>query len=144
MQTHQLQKAEGRRHRRIGRGGKRGSFSGRGIKGQKARAGRRIRPQIRDIIKKAHKRRGYGKSRSQSVNPSNSKPFIVNLSALEKNFKDGDKITPKILVAKGLIKTKGDKMPGVKILGNGKLTKKLIFDKSILMSASVKKHVGKN
>ncbi|OGF76863.1 hypothetical protein A3C77_03610 [Candidatus Giovannonibacteria bacterium RIFCSPHIGHO2_02_FULL_45_13] len=59
MQAHNLQKSGHRKHKRIGRGGKRGSFSGRGIKGQKARAGRRIRPQIRDIIKKIHKRRGY-------------------------------------------------------------------------------------
>lgn len=137
MQVNQLQRSEGRKHRRIGRGGKRGSFSGRGIKGQKARAGRRVRPQIRDIIKKIHKRRGYGKSRADSVNPSNVKPAIVNLFELEKAFKSGDKVTPKALVLAGLVKTKGDKMPKIKILGGGKLSKKLTFDKSILMSESV-------
>ena len=40
--------------KRIGRGGKRGTYSGRGIKGQKARAGHRIRPEIRDILKKQY------------------------------------------------------------------------------------------
>ena len=143
MQVNQLAKSHGRKHRRIGRGGKRGSFSGRGIKGQKARAGHRIRPQIRDIIKKIHKRRGYGKTRAASVNPSNVKPAIVNLFELEKAFKSGDKITPKSLVAAGLIKKKGDKMPAIKILGGGKLSKKLTFDKSILMSGSVRAKLEK-
>jgi len=142
MQIHNLPKSHGRKRRRIGRGGKRGSFSGRGIKGQKARAGRRIRPQIRDIIKKIHKRRGYGKNRAASVNPSNVKPDIVNLFDLERMFKSGDKITPKALIGAGLVKTKGDKMPAIKILGGGKLTKKLIFDKGLLMSEKVKKMVG--
>lgn len=143
MQANQLPKSHGRKHRRIGRGGKRGSFSGRGIKGQKARAGRRIRPQIRDIIKKIHKRRGFGKSRASSVNPSNVKPAIINLFDLERAFKSGDKITPKALVAAGLVKSKGDKMPAIKILGGGGLTKKLVFDKSILMSGSVRAKLEK-
>lgn len=39
-----------KKKKRIGRGGKRGTFSGRGTKGQKARAGRKIRPAIRDLI----------------------------------------------------------------------------------------------
>ena len=136
MQTHNLQKSEGRHHRRIGRGGKRGSFSGKGIKGQKARSGHRIRPQIRDIIKKLHKRRGYFFSSIKD------KPAIVNLADLEKKFKNGDIITPKALVFCGLVKTEGNKMPKIKILGGGKLTKKLIFDKDILMSESVKKQIG--
>ena len=143
MQTHNLQKSEGRNKRRIGRGGKRGSFSGKGIKGQKARSGHRIRPQIRDVIKKLHKRRGY------FFHSLADKPAIINLADLEKNFKNGDKITPKVLVLSGLVKTKGDKMPKIKILGGGlpdgkagKLTKKLIFDKNILMSESVKKEIG--
>lgn len=44
--------------RRVGRGGKRGKTSGKGTKGQKSRAGRRIRPQIRDVMKKFPKKRG--------------------------------------------------------------------------------------
>src|SRR3989344_856620 len=142
MQSHQLQKSKVV-NRRVGRGGKRGSVSGRGIKGQKARAGRRVRPQIRDIIKKIHKRRGFGKNRAASVNPSNFKPAIVNLFELERAFKSGDKITSKTLVEAGLVKRKGDKMPKIKILGSGKLTKKLIFDKSILMSGPVRAKLEK-
>lgn len=51
MQLHTLQPAHKLRgKKRIGRGGKRGTYSGRGVKGQKARAGRKIRPAIRDLI----------------------------------------------------------------------------------------------
>lgn len=133
MQSHQLPKLN-KKAKRIGRGGKRGSFSGRGIKGQKSRAGRRIRPQIRDIIKKIHKRRGYKFKRS-----FREKPAVVNLGDLEKKFKDGEKITKALLIERGLVRSKGP----IKILGSGKITKKLVFDKNLFMSASVKKHVGK-
>lgn len=44
--------------KRIGRGGKRGTYSGRGMKGQKSRAGRKIRPAVRDLIQRTPKLRG--------------------------------------------------------------------------------------
>jgi len=44
--------------KRVGRGGKKGTYSGRGMKGQKARAGHRIRPAIRDFMMKVPKLRG--------------------------------------------------------------------------------------
>ena len=60
MQTHQLKRnISNKKKRVVGRGGKRGKTSGRGTKGQKARAGHRIRPALRDIIKKIPKLRGY-------------------------------------------------------------------------------------
>jgi large subunit ribosomal protein L15 len=43
----------------VGRGGKKGTYSGRGIKGQKSRAGKRLEPIIRSIIKRYPKLRGY-------------------------------------------------------------------------------------
>jgi len=138
MQTHNLLKSNRRKHKRIGRGGKRGSFSGRGIKGQKSRSGRRIRPQIRDIIKKIHKRRGYKFRRGFVM-----KPAVVNLGGLDKKFVDGEKVTVKLLADRGLIAARNGKFPKVKILGAGKLTRKLTFEEDILMSESVKKHVGK-
>ncbi len=46
--------------KRVGRGGKRGTYSGRGIKGQKSRAGRKMRPAIRDLIQRTPKLRGVG------------------------------------------------------------------------------------
>ncbi|KKT57154.1 MAG: Ribosomal protein L15 [Candidatus Giovannonibacteria bacterium GW2011_GWC2_44_9] len=149
MQVHNLLKSNNKKAKRIGRGGKRGSFSGRGIKGQKSRSGRKIRPQIRDIIKKMHKRRGYGRNRAQSVNASKAKPAVVNWGALDKAFKDGEKVTAKLLIERGLIKLRGNKFSKVKILGDGlphskagNLSKKLVFDKNILMSKSVKEKIG--
>lgn len=133
MQLHELKpKHKSKKPKRIGRGGKRGTYSGRGVKGQKARAGRGPRPAMRDIIKKIPKKRGY---RFKSIK---KKPQIVNLKDLEKQYKSGEKITPETLLEKGLIgKVKG-KMPGVKILGKGKLTKKLTVE-GCLMSKSVEK-----
>ena len=134
MQAHQLPKIK-KVSRRIGRGGKRGTYSGRGIKGQKARSGHRIRPQIRDIIKKIHKSRGYAfKSFRKS-------PYIVNIEKLDKQFKDGEKITPELLVSSGLIKAKKGEGFKVKVLGKGKTDKKFNFDKKILISESAKKYV---
>lgn len=137
MQAHNLTKSTNKKGKRIGRGGKRGSYSGRGIKGQKSRSGRRIRPQIRDIIKKIHKRRGYGRNRAKSVYAGKIRPTVVNFGALDRAFKDGEKVTIELLMKRGLIQSNGP----VKILGAGKLTKKLSFDKNLLMSESVKKHV---
>lgn len=142
MQVHNLLKSGNKKQKRIGRGGKRGSFSGRGIKGQKSRSGRKIRPQIRDIIKRLHKRRGYGRNRAQSVNANKAKTAVVNLQEINKKFKDGDKITSQELVAARLVKMQGNKIPKIKILGNGKLTKKLVFDKNFLMSKSAKEKIG--
>jgi large subunit ribosomal protein L15 len=60
MQIHTLAPAHPRRaEKRIGRGGKRGTYSGRGQKGQKARAGHNIRPGLRDVLIRTPKLRGY-------------------------------------------------------------------------------------
>lgn len=124
MQLHNLKPRTKRRAgKRIGRGGKRGKTSGRGHKGQKARAGHRIRPAVRDFIKKLPKRRGRGRNINKSITV---KPVILNLTDLEKAFSVGDEVTRKILVERKLIRARGKKLPVVKILGQGTLTKKLV------------------
>jgi large subunit ribosomal protein L15 len=128
MQLHELKKSTGAKTaRRVGRGGKRGKTSGRGHKGQKSRAGRKIRPAMRDIIKRLPKMRGHGKNRSRTVNPDRTlaKATPVNLHELEKAFASGDRVSPKELVAKGIVRSQSGKAPVVKILGVGTLTKKL-------------------
>jgi len=137
MQLHNLKESTGvKKSRRIGRGGKRGKTSGKGHKGQKSRAGRKIRPAERDIIKRIPKLRGHGKNRARTVNVSKIKPTIINLRELEIGFVDGDKITPKTLVEKKIIKTLSGSLPSVKILGYGTLSKKLtITDCSVSTSA---------
>lgn len=125
MQTNVLKAATKRiTSPRVGRGGKRGKTSGRGTKGQKARAGRKMRPEMRDMIKKIPKRRGHGKNRSRTVRIVT--PYTaVNLSVLESTFDAGATVTPKVLHQKGIAKMRGGKLLPVKILGTGTLTKKL-------------------
>lgn len=114
---------------RVGRGGKRGKTSGRGMKGQKSRAGHKMRPEMRDQIKKLPKRRGYGKNRSRTVRTDRLVYTPVNLTALEAAFDMGATVTPAELVRKGLVSMRGGKLPKVKILGTGTLTKKLSISK---------------
>lgn len=122
---------------RIGRGGTRGKTSGRGMKGQKARAGHSIRPEMRDMIKKLPKRRGYGNNRSRSVR-IDRKPFAsVNLATLEVFFNDGDTVTVRALLKSGALRTVRA-TAGVKILGSGKLTKKLTISGCIASDAALK------
>lgn len=125
MQTNTLKPATPRaKSPRIGRGGKRGKTSGRGGKGQKARAGHRMRPEMRDIIKKLPKRRGHGKNRARTVrNKAAYTP--INLTALEARFENGATVTPATLVRANLANARGGKLPQVKILGTGELTKAL-------------------
>jgi large subunit ribosomal protein L15 len=133
MQLHQVKaKNLQKNKKRIGRGGKRGTYSGRGIKGQLARAGRKVRPEIKDFIKKIPKQRGY---RFKSFR---NKPAIVNLQDLEKKFTNGEIVNPRTLLEKGLIVKIRNRIPQVKILGQGKLTKKLKIE-GCKTSKSVKK-----
>lgn len=135
MQRHHLKKNSSHRAgRRIGRGGKRGTYSGRGIKGQKARAGAKFRPAERDILKKIPKLRGY---RFKSFRPG---PAAVNLDTLDRYFKAGDTIDPEILVTKNIVPRIGGKTPAVKILGRGDAGKKFIF-KNVTFSASAAKKI---
>ncbi len=125
MQLHELQaKTARKKTARVGRGGKRGKTSGRGMKGQKSRTGNSTRPEMRDTIKRLPKRRGFGKNRADSVNNERVRPRVVNLSALETHFDAGAEVNPRALVLKGVIGFRGGKVPTVKILGNGTLGKK--------------------
>jgi len=116
---HTLKRMTKRAYRRVGRGqgSSRGKQSGRGGKGQTARAGHKIRPEMRDIIKKLPKRRGYGKNRGRTVNPSRKDAIPVSLSVVAKIFADGAEITPKALKEKMVIRARGPLFPPVKIMG---------------------------
>lgn len=105
MATLNLLKRTGKRpYRRVGRGqsSTRGKQSGRGGKGQTARAGHKIRPAIRDIIKKLPKRRGYGKNRARTVNAMKPQVVAVSLSKIDTMF-DAGEISRKALIERGII-----------------------------------------
>lgn len=109
-------------YRRVGRGqgSKRGKQSGRGGKGQTARAGHKIRPAMRDIIKKLPKRRGYGKNRARTVDPTRKIRLVLSLSRLDTLFENGAEITRAALREKGVL---GRQNIPVKIVG-GETAKK--------------------
>ena len=109
-----------KRKTQVGRGGKRGTTSGHGTKGQKSRSGRRIRPAERDFIQRLPKLRGSGNTRQ-------SKQWqVVNIGDLEKLAKDG------------IISS--ENTGEIKILGNGELKKALTI-KNIPISKSAQKKI---
>lgn len=140
MQLHNLKRKTALKSKRqVGRGGKRGKTSGRGTKGQNARAGRKKRPEMRDIIKKIPKLRGYFFNTIQDVVKS------VKLSTIAMHFDSGAEITLQALADKGIIATYKGKLPRVKILGDktpSDVAKKLSI-KGIPVSASVKLQIEK-
>ncbi|MDQ3089992.1 MAG: 50S ribosomal protein L15 [bacterium] len=140
MQTHNLKpRTKLTRSKAVGRGGTRGKTSGRGTKGQNARAGRKKRPELRDFIKRFPKLRGRGKS---SFKTYEIKPVAVNLKQLESIFSDGDTVSPDTLLAKKAIGSLRMGSPKVKILGTGELSKKLNFE-NVTMSLSAKEKIEK-
>lgn len=135
MQLHELKPIHKRKKiKRVGRGGKKGTYSGRGQKGQKARAGRKLKPIIRELIKRYHKLRGF------KFKGKEEKPVILNLDILEKISKDKEKISPQALLGKKIIfKIKG-KTPRIKILGRGEITKP-VFIEGCLVSNQAKEKI---
>lgn len=122
MKLHELTPAVGSKKevKRVGRGpaSGNGKTAGKGHKGQKARAGRGMRPGFEGgqmPLQRRLPKRGFN-------NIFASKIVTVNVSDLEKRFADGDVVDAAALKAAGLIKKELD---GIKVLGNGELTKKL-------------------
>src|SRR5436305_14359463 len=119
---------ERKTRKRVGRGlgsGK-GRYSGRGIKGQKSRAGsHKMRAGFEGgqmpIYMRLGKQRGATSKDAMPIGPFRTSTAPVNVGALDR-FADGAEVTPESLVEIGLLKnTKTD----VKLLGNGELSKKL-------------------
>jgi large subunit ribosomal protein L15 len=137
MQLNQLRpNHKNKKPKRIGRGGKKGSTSGKGSKGQSSRAGRRFEPLIRQFIKKYPKLRGY---RVQVV-PKNL--ISVNLDRIDKSFTEKEVVNPVTLLKKRVIIPLGKKIPQVKILGQGEITKSLVFQ-NCLFSESARGKIEK-
>ncbi len=138
MQLHSFSpRTKNKKNAPVGRGGKRGKTSGRGGKGQTARAGHKIRPEVRDLIKKLPKRRGHGKNRARTVKTNRVTVSAVNLAALEANYKAGETVSPASLVAKGLVRRHKGRAPVVKVLGTGELTKALSVRGCTLSAAAL-------
>ena len=137
MKLHELYPAAGatKEVKRIGRGhgSGHGKTAGKGHKGQKARAGRGMRPGFEGgqmPLQRRLPKRGFN-------NIFRTEMAIVNVAALDKAFEAGETVTVDALVKKGLVKKVLD---GVKVLGNGELTKKLNV-KVNAFSASAKEKI---
>jgi large subunit ribosomal protein L15 len=140
MQMHSLKRVhKNKKKAYVGRGGKRGKTSGKGTKGQNSRAGRKIRPEIRDLIKRLPKLRGRGQNLFRSIQ---IKPVAINLNVVEKAFSAGDTVSPQTLVQKNVLEMLKGNYPRVKILGTGDLTKKVTFSKVIVSESAKKKIEG--
>lgn len=119
-----LRPTPGAKHRRkrVGRGhgsGHGGHESGRGTKGQGARAGVRMRPGYeggQTPFWMRFPKRGFH-------NPLAREYAVVNVGLLDKHFSPGEEVTLARLQEKGLVKDPGD---GLKVLGGGELTKPLV------------------
>ena len=95
-----------------------------------------MKPIIRELIKRYPKLRGYKFKRV------NLKPAVVNIEILEKKFKSADVISPKVLLEKRIICRILGRLPKVKILGHGKLTRALIIE-NCQVSKSAKEEIEK-
>lgn len=123
MQLHELQPTHRqRKRRRVGRGGKKGTYSGRGGKGQTARTGYRRQPRVRELLKKYPKLRGYKRT-------AHASSITIDLATLEKHFAQGETVNPDVLAQKKIAGTIKRKTPPIKILGDGHLTKALTVEK---------------
>ena len=136
MKLHELSKVEGSTHRRkvVGRGpgSGHGKTSGRGEKGQKARSGGGVHMWFeggQTPLFKRLPRRGFSNARFAT------KYAVVNVSDLNR-FKDGEVVTPELLIESGLVKKE---LNGIKILGNGTLEKKVTVKAHRFSSAAVTK-----
>ena len=125
MQMHELSIIRIKKKRR-GRGGKRGTTSGRGTKGQKARSGGNVNPLFEggrsSLIQRMKKKRGFT-SKKLSMR-------TISLSALNRLFSDGEIVNLDTLVLHGLLR-KSQKKAGVKITNMGKIDKKLTISPDV-------------
>lgn len=136
MKLHELSKVEGSTHRRkvVGRGpgSGHGKTSGRGEKGQKARSGGGVHIWFeggQTPLFKRLPRRGFSNARFAT------RYAVVNVSDLNR-FKDGEVVTPELLIESGLVKKE---LNGIKILGNGKLEKKLTVKANRFTNSAITK-----
>ncbi|MBI2623924.1 uL15 family ribosomal protein [Candidatus Parcubacteria bacterium] len=140
MQLHTLQPSHrSRAAKRIARGGKRGGYSGRGLKGQKSRAGAKIRPALRDIIKKIPKQRGRSKHQFKS---RSLKPVTLNVGDLGRFFPAGAAISPALLVSAGAVRRIHGRIPRVKILGAGAAPARVLLTGCLVSAAARQKIEG--
>lgn len=140
MQLHQLSPVhKNKKNKRVGRGGKKGTYAGRGIKGQKSRAGAGIKPYFAGgdtpLSKRLPKMRGQTHGRKKKVKrgvrlsrlKTQARPAVFNFESIIKKFKPKEIISPQTLFAKGLLRRVKGRIPPVKILSFKKTDQEVKF-----------------
>ena len=137
MKLNELHPAYGSTHskKRVGRGGKYSKTAGKGEKGQNARSGGGVRPGFEGgqlpLFRRLPKR-GFSNAMFKTIYAT------INVSDLEK-FEDGAVVTPELLKEMGILKKQ---LSGVKVLGNGELTKKLTVKANKFSKSAIEKIEG--
>ena len=139
MKLHELSPQEGSVKNRFrkgrGAGSGNGKTAGKGHKGQNARSGGGVRPGFEGgqlpLYRKLPKR-GFNNSRFAKVYT------VINLDVIEKLFNEGDVVDAAALLAKGVVSSVA--ADGVKVLGNGNLTKNITV-KATVFSATAKEKI---
>jgi len=138
INTLKLKNKRKKKKQQIGRGGKNGTYSGKGNKGQKARSGAHVNPLFEGgrstLIDHLKKAKGFKSLKARTI--------VVRIEKLEKKFKDGDEISKETLVKSGLINSVESKGK-VKILGKTDLKRKFKINKGIFLSLSSKTSIKK-
>jgi len=139
MQIHNLKiKYPKKRRKTVGRGGKKGTYSGRGNKGQKARSGFSLDPLFEggrsSLIDRLKKVRGF-----KALKP---KTIVLKLADLDKKLKTDDIINKESLIKVGLLNKKDSKKI-VKILSPGPVKNKYKLSNEVRASSSAKKALEK-
>ena len=136
MKLHELKRNIGatQKKKRVGRGpgSGLGKTSGRGQKGQKARSGGSINPVFEGGQLPLYRRipkRGFSNAKFKT------RYAVINLKDLN-GFEDGAVVTPALLKDAGIIKNQLD---GIKVLGNGKLEKKITIQASKFSTSAMEK-----
>jgi len=137
MQIHEVSTIK-KDKKRIGRGGKRGTYSGKGMKGQKSRSGGNVNPLFEGgrttLVQKMKKNRGFKSPHAKKITLS-----LVRLDAL---YDDGDTVSIETLAEKKVLRAQTIKN-GARIVATGDITKKLIIDENIGVTASAKEMIEK-
>ncbi|MCK4635502.1 MAG: 50S ribosomal protein L15 [Candidatus Moranbacteria bacterium] len=138
MQIHELKTKDRKTSKRIGRGGCRGTYSGRGMNGQKSRSGGNVDPLFEggrpSLIQRMKKLRGF-----KSIHP---KKNVITLSDLENNFSEEETVSPISLMEKKMVR-KRYLRDGIKVVATGELSKKLVFSGDILLSKGARESIEK-
>ena len=136
LRLHTIKPAKGatKKRKRVGRGNAsgHGTYSTRGLKGQRSRSGGKSGLKLRGFranLQNAPKLRGFN-----SPKPAKAE---LKLSDIQTHFNDGDVVSPETVKEKKIIKSSKS---GIKVLGNGNLTKKVTI-KGCYISASAAEKV---